>query len=262
MRRTLLLVSAVALAAVAAAGAKEGVRATLTSTVDTRAASGGTLHVEGKLADRSGRPFGAGGVFVRLLGRSGGSTFAFAGGTDGVFSAQIRVPTGGIGGIRVGLRGHNDYGVADVYFPVVNDPFRSPAGVRCDVAAVARALRAFTETFTRGGLQRLDGLFARGERFAWFSSGAPGPRFSPEAGKRETLVRYFAARHREHDRMGLVSYRFNGYEAPRVIGHFELRATRSADDYRGGAQVDIVGKGAIDCSASPVRFMVLSLGGP
>jgi hypothetical protein len=47
-----------------------------------------------------------------------------------------------------------------------------------------------------------------------------------------------------------------------VIGHFALTFARRADDYREGAELRSIGKGAIDCSASPVRFMVLSLGGP
>lgn len=258
MRRALVLVSALVL--VAGASAKEGVRATLSAPVDVRAVSG-TIRLEGTLADPSGRPFGAGGVFVRLLGRSGGGTFAFAGGTDGRFAADVRVPAGGIGGVRVGLRGRNDYGIADVYFPVVNDPFRSPSGVRCDVGAVAGALRSFAAAFSAGDQRRLDALFARGDRFAWFSSGSPGARFSPDAGKRETLLRYFAARHAEHDRIRVVSYRFNGFERQRVIAHFELTFARRADDYRDGEEFRSVGKGAVDCSASPVRFMVLSLGG-
>jgi hypothetical protein len=125
-----------------------------------------------------------------------------------------------------------------------------------------RTLGTFAAAFSPGDLQRLDALFARGDRFAWFSSGSPGPRFSPDAGKRETLLRYFAARHVEHDRIRLVSYRFNGYEQQRVIGHFELTFARRADDYRDGEEFRSVGKGAVDCSTSPVRFMVLSLGGP
>jgi hypothetical protein len=244
----------------AGAAAKDGVQATLTSKLDLQASLGTTIPVRWTLADRDGHSFGAGGLFVRLLGREGGSTFAFARGEAGGFTADVAVPTDGIGGIRIGLRGRNDYGIADIYFPVINDPFRSPSGVRCDVAAVAQALRTFTAAFSRGDLRRLDALFARCNRFAWFSAGPPGARFSPDAGKRETLLRYFAAPHKRHDRIRLVSYRFNGYERLRVIGHFEFRAVRQADGYRSGETFELVGKGAIDCSQPPVRFMVMSIG--
>ncbi len=265
MKRTLIVLASLGVFA-AGAAAKEGVRAKLTTRLDVRAAPGSTARVAGTLADRDGHPFGASSLFVRLLGRSGGATFALAtAGPGGTFSADVAVPKDGVGGIRVGLRGQacgpSGCRVGDVLFPVLNDPFRSPAGVRCDVAAVARSLRTFADAFTRGDLRRLDALFARGDRFAWFSSGAPGARFSPDAGRRETLLRYFAARHRQHDRLSLLSYRFNGYEPLRTIGHFELRASRRADDFQDGTELEIVGKGAIDCASAPVRFMVLSLGG-
>jgi hypothetical protein len=263
MRCALVLVSALVLTAGAAA--KDGVRATLTSPIDVKASPGATVHVTGTLADRDGHPFGAGSLFVRLLGRSGGSTFAFARSFVGRFSADVAVPQDGFGGIRVGIRGQacgpSGCRVADGYFPVLNSPFRTKSGVVCDATAVAGALRAFAAAFSAGDLRRLDALFAH-DSFGWYSSGPPGERFTPDAQKRETLIRYFAARHRQHDRIRLVSYRFNGYEKLRVIGHFELTFARRAGDYREGEEFESVGKGAIDCSSSPIRFMVLSLGGP
>jgi hypothetical protein len=262
MRRLLLVLAALALLPSSAA-AKEGVRATLLTKLDLSAAPGRTVHVAGTLLDREGNPFGGGGLYVRLLGRSGAVATAVSTATAGAFAADVRVPAEGIGGIRIGLPGQacgpSGCRRADMFFPVVNDPFLSPGGVRCDVAAAAGALRRFTRAFTSGDLRALDALFGR-ERFAWYSSGAPGARFSPAAERRATLLRYFAARHRMHDRLRLVSYRFNGYEEARVLGHFEFRATRQADDSPGGREQEIVGKGALDCLHAPVRFMVLSLG--
>jgi len=265
VRRLALFLAALALFP-AGASAKEGVRATLTTKLDLGAAPGSTIYIAGTLADRDGRPFGGGGLYVRLLGRAGGSTTAAATGTAGGFAADVRVPEGGIGGIRIGVPGQacgpSGCRRADMLFPVVNDPFRSPAGVRCDMGAVAGALHSFATAFTRGYLRRLDALFAPADRFGWYSSAAPGARFTSDAQRRDTLLPYFAARHRAHDRLALVWHRFNGFDRARVLGHFELRATRRADDSPGGVEREIVGKGALDCSSSPARIMVLSLGGP
>jgi len=103
MKHTFVVLVAVGILAGGAA-AKEGVRATLTTNVDVHAQPGETIRVAGTLADREGRPFG-GASFVRLLGRSGGSTVASAASRRGTFSADVAVPQDGIGGIRVGLRG-------------------------------------------------------------------------------------------------------------------------------------------------------------
>jgi hypothetical protein len=84
---------------------------------------------------------------------------------DGRYDARIAVPTGGIGGVRSGLRGSTD-----ILFPVVNDPF-----IRCDAAAVASILRHFVRAFNARNAKRLDKLFSR-EHFAWYSSAAPGKR--------------------------------------------------------------------------------------
>jgi hypothetical protein len=77
------------------------------------------------------RPFNAIGVFVRLLSASGdGSTVGFAthdAHPDGRYDAQVVVPKGGIGGVRIGLRGSSDAGASDARFPLENDPFAAPA---------------------------------------------------------------------------------------------------------------------------------------
>ncbi len=116
--------------AVPTAAAKEGVVAHLLTPLPEHAVAAQKIRVAWTLrsvTDNGPRPFDAMGVFVRLLSPSGGrSTIAFAAGNThprGRFVARATVPRGGIGGIRIGLRGWNDYGTADVYFRIDNDPF-------------------------------------------------------------------------------------------------------------------------------------------
>jgi len=115
-----LVALVVAALAVASAGAKEGVEATLLTSLPKDAAPGASIRIEWRLADLEGHPFGAGGVFVRLMSADGSApttTFASEAST-GRFAATAKVPAGGIGGVRIGLRG-----TTDIFFPIVNDPF-------------------------------------------------------------------------------------------------------------------------------------------
>jgi hypothetical protein len=64
MRRVVLLI-VLALVATGSAAAKEGIEATILSPIPKDAAAGSTVHVEWRLAElNSGKPFGAGGIFI------------------------------------------------------------------------------------------------------------------------------------------------------------------------------------------------------
>ena len=258
-------VAAVALVALMLApggSSKEGARARLLTPLLLAAKPSSTIQVRWAVdvPDRQGgrRPFGASGMFVRLLSRTGApSTIGFADG-GGRFETTVRVPSGGIGGLRVGLRGMrcdaNGCRESDAPFPLVNDPFRSPGGVRCDVAALRATFGAFVLAFNRGQLRTLDRLFAREPRFVWFSSGGPA------RSHRDALVEHLQRRHERRDRLRAVTFQFNGYERERDIGHFQFEAQRRADDLGGGAWLDVVGKGALDCAAPPVTLALLFIG--
>jgi hypothetical protein len=253
--RAALIVAVLALTAVAVADAKPGARARLTSALPLGGAQGTTIQVKWQVeipGNNGGRPFDASGVFVRLLSRSGGMpTTGFAsGGThpNGRYAANVEVPEGGVGGIRVGL--HRS---TDASFPLDGDPFRSPGGVRCDVAALRRTLVTFVETYNTGDLRRLDRLFSR-ERFVWFSAGGRA------RGNRQTLMSFLRHRHHNEDTLRSLTYRFNGYERERDLGHFELHAERRAYDLQGGQWFEMTGKGALDCAEPPVTIAVLALG--
>jgi hypothetical protein len=154
-RRTFALVAAVALAlvAVASATAKEGVQATLDSPVTLHGAPGETIAVGwtlGGVDGGEGHPFDAEGIFVRLLDASGGEPVtAFAEqGPIGHYVAEATVPEGGFGGIEIGLLGRVERnGVSEpseVFFPVVNDPFREGAA-NASAPAITPATPASSE---------------------------------------------------------------------------------------------------------------------
>jgi len=74
------------------------------------------------------RPFGAGGMFVRLLSPvRGQSVKVYAKGVGGHYHATVRVPRGGLRGIQLGLRSWvsdpNGTRESDWLFPITNNPF-------------------------------------------------------------------------------------------------------------------------------------------
>jgi len=262
-------ISVTALSAATLVPAKEGAHARLTAPLRLGATPGTTIRVQWKVDTRDDeggrRPFGAGGMFVRLLSRRGApATTAFADGAvhvQGRYAAKVRVPSGGIGGIRMGLRGWNNLGgTGDHIFPLENDPYTSPGGVRCDVTAVRSTLAAFVRAYNRGDVRRLDQLFSR-KGFAWYFATGPSRELRGAKQNRRSLIPYFRERHRRGDRLALGTYRFNGYDRPRDRGHFGLAGRRRADDFHDGRWSTMVGKGALDCSRTPVTLALLLVGG-
>ncbi|MDA0184478.1 hypothetical protein OJ997_29510 [Solirubrobacter phytolaccae] len=127
--RIVLVILVALLVAAPVASAKEDVRAHLESTLPKAAKAGTTITVKWRLYTADGKPFGAGELFVRLRGQ-GAVTRADGTGRDGRYSARVKVPRGGIRGIRFGLMGYRTYPdgrseVAPVYFPLDNDPYES-----------------------------------------------------------------------------------------------------------------------------------------
>ncbi|MDQ3672742.1 MAG: hypothetical protein M3364_09960 [Actinomycetota bacterium] len=265
----IVAVSVTALSAATLVPAKDGAHARLTTPLRLGATPGATIRVRWTVetSDEAGgrRPFGASGMFVRLLSRTGATaTTGFADGVTrvrGRYAARVQVPTGGIGGIRMGLRGWTNLGgTGDLVFPVENDPFTSPGGVRCDATAVRSTLGAFVRAYNRGDVRRLGRLFSR-QGFTWYFATGPSRELRGAKENRGTLIPYFRERHRRGDRLDLDSYRFNGYDRARDLGHFQLAGRRRADDFRDGLWSTMVGKGALDCSKPPVTLALLLVGG-
>jgi hypothetical protein len=129
MKRSALVLVIVWLLAAGSAAAKEGVEATVLGAVPRGAPAGSSVHLRWRLAElNSGRPFSAGGVFVRLVGAGGAVTTAPAKeGPTGRYAADAIVPGEGIRHIRIGLHGWasgpGGTKPADIFFRIVNDPF-------------------------------------------------------------------------------------------------------------------------------------------
>jgi hypothetical protein len=131
-----LALAAAALVAALPAAGKEGVRATLLTRIPLDAPPGTRLHVAWKLSyldHGRRRPFGAGGVFVRLTSASGGRAATGYASGDGDYTATVVVPKGGIGDVQIGLQGWTSgpsgTRESDLLFPITNDPLPGAARV-------------------------------------------------------------------------------------------------------------------------------------
>ena len=116
-------------ATVPAALAKEGARARLLTVLPLHAKAGAMITVRWTVRERvNGKlvPLRANPMFVRLIGTTAAKT-AFAQQFGPPYRARIRVPRGGISGIKLGLMGYSTTGTttraAPVFFPIVNSPF-------------------------------------------------------------------------------------------------------------------------------------------
>jgi hypothetical protein len=127
----LLVTSAVVAAAPAVA--KEGVVARLVTPIPREAEPGSTITVVWTLAsvdDGKRRPFGAGGVFVRLFGPHGSrSPRAYASELGrGRYRARVVVPREGVSRVVIGLMGTrcdaNGCRPAPVRFPIAGKSLR------------------------------------------------------------------------------------------------------------------------------------------
>jgi len=120
----------------AAASAKEGFRATLTSAVPADAKPGSTIKVAWTVRNGAGTGFSTSAMFVRLRGPAGAEAtegFAsFASHPDGAYSARVTVPDGGIDGIEIGVAGTrtdaSGSARSDYLFPISNPPDLTSAG--------------------------------------------------------------------------------------------------------------------------------------
>jgi hypothetical protein len=137
----LVAVGTAALVTALPADAKEDVQATLSTSIPLDASPGTRLTVAWKLfsLDEQGerQPFGANGVFVRLLSASGArpteGVAPVGAHATGEYEATVIVPEGGIRDVELGLAGWisdaNGTRRSDVIFPITNDPIPTAAPI-------------------------------------------------------------------------------------------------------------------------------------
>jgi hypothetical protein len=131
-RSVLAVATAVAVLGGQSASAKTGAEAHLLGLLPLHSRTGmlvtvrWTVDVPGVGGRRA--PFGAVGMFATLVGARGAVATATARQSQGSYSVRIRVPVGGIQGIRIGLLGFameadGSRRPAPVLFPITNNPF-------------------------------------------------------------------------------------------------------------------------------------------
>ncbi len=127
----------------------------------------------------------------------------------------------------------------------------------CGKPQAASLLKAFVSAFNRGDARRLNTVFAKADRFRWYSvSGAPGERIDPDAHDRGSLLRYFAARHAAGEHFALTSATF--LQKSRGFVDFRYSLVRTATDLSGPLRY--AGKGAVVCFAGVPALAVWSMG--
>src|SRR5438874_9144910 len=126
---------------------------------------------------------------------------------------------------------------------------------QCSPQEVRQVVERFIDAFNRGDLAQLDQLLSQ-QQFVWYATDAPGQRLKAEASNRDNLMAYFAARHRQHERLVLNSLNVTFTNASR--GGLWAYLTRSADD--GLLPTRYSSKGEVQCSIMPSSLTVWAMG--
>jgi hypothetical protein len=125
----------------------------------------------------------------------------------------------------------------------------------CGDAEVNGLVSQSVRAFNAGSTRRLKDVWSQ-RFFRWYTATAP-ERHSAVYTRRGFLA-YAARRHRQHETLMLLTFKFNGYSSGH--GHFEYALMRSADDLNGGDAARYYGKGAAYCAGTPHKLAVWSMG--
>lgn len=129
-----LLLIALLFVVAPSADAKEDVEAEIHTHISASAEAGAKIYLAWSLTDKkSGRPFSACAVFVRLISPTDESTAGFAGcgplSSEGRYAAHVTVPEHGISRVEIGIAGTmtdraGNSRRSDWLIPLSNDPIR------------------------------------------------------------------------------------------------------------------------------------------
>ncbi|WP_273844893.1 MULTISPECIES: hypothetical protein [Rubrobacter] len=122
----------------------------------------------------------------------------------------------------------------------------------------------FLEAYNKGDQDRLSRFFvAKWEQTPWLYAMSRGRKVEVGVDNRKDLLRYFAHRHEQHDRMLLLSIQVipnSGISGGQPRGGIAYSLARRADDLEQGSvgtERLVEGKGAIDCRRQ--KFTLLTL---
>lgn len=109
----------------------------------------------------------------------------------------------------------------------------SPLPVRADPSKCSRVdaralVKNFISAYDRGDLLHLDGMWAKGSEFKWYSVGPTAER--PDSRDRSTLISYFAQRHDYGDDLRLIDLRIARKRGWHGGWDFSYELFRATDD--------------------------------
>jgi hypothetical protein len=142
---------------------------------------------------------------------------------------------------------------------VTSPPAPRPDAVRCASTEIRALVVRFVSAFNYGESDLLDRVYAREPDFRWYSTDGPGRRLRLAASDRSSLLRYFAKRHADGERLSVRSLRFMGNTvAPSLkpYGNFVFRLVRSTNSR---PPMVFRGKGAAHCYPDEDQIIVWSM---
>lgn len=117
---------------------------------------------------------------------------------------------------------------------------------RCSRQHARDLVRDFIQSYNRGGLQKLDRIFAKGRDF--YSYRVFPERQPPFSEDRDQLIPYFSERHEVKDHFELVELDLHRKRVgiPRMWG-FRFKIERTSEDLAPWGKGTLSGKGAAEC---------------
>lgn len=131
----------------------------------------------------------------------------------------------------------------------------------CDEPAARATFDSFLRAFNEGDPEALNALFAPDPHFVWYTIAPPQGRAGAGPTGRSSLLAYFAARHEQGEKLGLLSFRYgsaqqrDGAIQSGFHGYLSRRAADLWPSRRGF-------KAVVRCTPERSELIVVSIGTP